>query len=201
MKNKKLKINHNVFFKIFFFIFLLIFLLSLVLKRNKIKEIKAQIPTLTIPPNCHLRNQGDANCDGNINENDYNIWKCEFLGMNYVLIQGEIRCITSSSISLTASFNLDREVNLIDFEIWRKNRFAATRTSTRTPTPTPTPILTRTQTSLTCVWCNCRCVLATEVINRRISDCINAYCPDNNNMTCYYNETTQSCEVRQGVYD
>ncbi len=197
MKNKKLKINHIVFFKNIFFIFLLIFLLILVLNRNKIKVIKAQIPTLTVPPNCHLRNQGDANCDGNINENDYNIWKCEFLEMNYVLTQGEIRCITSSSISLTASFNLDQKVDLIDFEIWRKNRFAPTPTPTITPTPTPTPISIRTQPSLTCVWCNCRCMLATTVIDR---DCDNSKCL-NNNMICYYNEATKSCEIKQGVDD
>ncbi|MEM5872081.1 MAG: right-handed parallel beta-helix repeat-containing protein, partial [Candidatus Aenigmatarchaeota archaeon] len=86
-------------------------------------------PASTLTPACAKKTLGDANCDGNIDENDYNIWKCEFLGNG--------RCNNPSS-NLSASFNLDEKVDLIDFDIWRKNRFVPTPTFTNTP-PTNTP--------------------------------------------------------------
>jgi hypothetical protein len=61
-----------------------------------------------------LKTSGDANCDGNVNDSDYTIWKCEFLG-------GGI-CQNPSS-QKTADFNLDTKVDLVDFEIWRSNDF------------------------------------------------------------------------------
>jgi len=84
---------------------------------------------VTQSPDCPKKTQGDANCDGNINENDYNIWRCEFLGNG--------TCSNPSS-QKTADFNLDTKVDLVDFEIWRQNRFAPTPTNNLIPTLTPT---------------------------------------------------------------
>jgi len=80
-------------------------------------------PTLTnTPPFCSKKSQGDANCDESIDENDYNVWKCEFLGGG--------TCQNTSS-QKKADFNSDNKVDLIDFEIWRRN-FSF---SNITPTP------------------------------------------------------------------
>jgi len=70
------------------------------------------IPT-GYPPvyTCNNKSSGDANCDENINDTDYTIWKCEFLG------QGVCR---NPSSNKTADFNNDKRVDLVDFEIWRK---------------------------------------------------------------------------------
>ena len=95
-----------------------------------------QDPTIPLSPTtsfCDKKPQGDANCDGNITDFDYKIWKCEFLGGG--------SCLSPSS-QKTADFNLDTKVDLIDFEIWRQNRFASTPTPTVTPTQTPTPTAT-----------------------------------------------------------
>ena len=86
---------------------------------------------------CAKKNLGDANCDGNINDVDYDIWKCEFLG-------GGI-CKDPSS-QKAADFNLDTKVDLIDFEIWRSNSFAPASTPNSTPTPTTTSNPTQTST-------------------------------------------------------
>lgn len=70
-------------------------------------------PSITLSPapvarkTCQLKQNGDANCDNNIDLNDFTIWRSEFL-------------ITGGS-QKTADFNQDSKVNLIDFEIWRKN--------------------------------------------------------------------------------
>lgn len=56
-------------------------------------------------PVCSMHNQGDANCDGQINLSDYEIWRREYLG--------EITM-------LTADFSKDLQVKLEDFEIWRR---------------------------------------------------------------------------------
>jgi hypothetical protein len=87
-------------------------------------------PAPTLTPACAKKSQGDANCDENINDDDYNIWKCEFL---------EDGICQNASLQKTADFNLDTKVDLVDFEIWRSNRFA--------PTSTSTPTQTRTQIS------------------------------------------------------
>jgi hypothetical protein len=96
-------------------------------------------PAPTLTPACAKKTSGDANCDGNVNDSDYTIWKCEFLG-------GGI-CQNPSS-QKTADFNLDTKVDLVDFEIWRRNRFApiATPTLNITPTPTRTPTSSLTPT-------------------------------------------------------
>ncbi len=95
------------------------------------------IPQSTLTPACNRRASGDANCDGSIDDSDYNIWRCEFLG------NGQCKNPLSN---LSASFNLDQKVDLIDFEIWRKNRFVSLPTPTPTRTPTPQPNATNTPT-------------------------------------------------------
>jgi len=89
-----------------------------------------------------LKTFGDANCDGNINNDDYNIWKCEFLNQG----QCSDTSIVSHTTNKSADFNLDTKVDLVDFEIWRRNRFAPAPTPTFTPTPTTTPNPTQTPT-------------------------------------------------------
>lgn len=55
---------------------------------------------------CPKKSMGDANCDGNINTDDFDIWKSEFT-----------RKINTKS----ADFNSDQKVSVQDFEIWRSN--------------------------------------------------------------------------------
>lgn len=70
------------------------------------------VPTSTfVPPSpttdpCPKRLQGDANCDGQVNETDYGIFKSS--------IQGSSVCTNCS-----ADFNRDGKVNVVDYEIWR----------------------------------------------------------------------------------
>lgn len=63
------------------------------------------IPTSTPNPTCAKKSSGDANCDGSINLNDYDLWRAEFNGQ-----------VTTRN----ADFNNDSNVSLIDFEIWRR---------------------------------------------------------------------------------
>jgi len=99
-------------------------------------------PAPTLTPACAKKTSGDANCDGNINNDDYNIWKCEFLNQG----QCSDTSIVSHTTNKSADFNLDTKVDLVDFEIWRKNRFVIVPTPTFTPTLTTTPNPTRTLT-------------------------------------------------------
>ncbi len=68
--------------------------------------------TPTPTPSCPKKPQGDADCNGSINETDYTIWKCEFLGNG---------TCSSPQSTRKADFNLDNKVNLVDFEIWRRS--------------------------------------------------------------------------------
>jgi len=62
-------------------------------------------PTATPAVPCPFKSQGDANCDGKIdNGEDYNIWKYEFTG---------------KTNQRQADFDHNGRVNLVDFEIWR----------------------------------------------------------------------------------
>ncbi len=66
----------------------------------------------TTPPICPLHNSGDANCDGKIDIEDFNVWKADFLstfgsGNN-----------PGDSLGL-ADFNNDNKVDTDDFNIWR----------------------------------------------------------------------------------
>jgi len=73
---------------------------------------------------CDYSDIGNAVCDSNINEEDYQAWKCEYLGGG--------QCANPVS-NKTADFNGDTRVNLLDFEIWRENQAGEIR-----PTITPT---------------------------------------------------------------
>lgn len=58
------------------------------------------------PTDCPLKNQGDANCDGNVTLQDYENWRKEFL---------------AETTTKTADFNNDVIIGLVDYEIWRRN--------------------------------------------------------------------------------
>ncbi len=68
-------------------------------------------PTATGHP-CTLKTQGDANCDGVINSQDYAIFRCEYLN------KGQCSSLPSA---MTADFNQDGKIDLVDFEAWRKS--------------------------------------------------------------------------------
>lgn len=117
------------------FIFLLLLALSIFISPS----VSAQtiFPPITTSPNCPKKTQGDANCDGIINNQDYLRWKCEFTGV------GE-ECLVPG---IQADFNQDKKVDLIDFEILRRGIYNEYKSDlTPTPTRTPTQILTRTPT-------------------------------------------------------
>lgn len=86
------------------YVILLIFLLFLSFLRSAKITVAVTAPILTIPPSCSLKTQGDADCNGSVNDADFTIWQTEFL---------------AGGAPYTASFNLDQKVDLIDFEIWR----------------------------------------------------------------------------------
>lgn len=60
-----------------------------------------------------LKPQGDANCDGTINQNqtDFGIWSSEFLNFSLGQYQALWR----------ADFNCDRKIDISDFNIWKNN--------------------------------------------------------------------------------
>lgn len=72
---------------------------------------------------CPLHSNGDSTCDGSINNSDYDLWKCEYLGNG---------TCSSSSTAFGSDFNSDEKVDLIDFEIWRSH------SGIQLPTNTPT---------------------------------------------------------------
>lgn len=63
-------------------------------------------PTNPSPSSCSTRDNGDANCDGQINKTDYDIWEESY---------------TNNGNDSTADFNNDGKVNFGDFIIWRKS--------------------------------------------------------------------------------
>lgn len=64
------------------------------------------VPTaiLTTLPYCYLKSKGDANCDGNIDDKDFNIWVSEFKGI---------------STDKSSDFDNKDGVTIVDFNIWR----------------------------------------------------------------------------------
>lgn len=60
--------------------------------------------TITQQPSCPKKNQGDANCDGQITLSDYALWRNEFTG---------------SATSKNADFNGSGSVTLADYAVWR----------------------------------------------------------------------------------
>lgn len=62
---------------------------------------------------CPLKRKGDADCHNNINDLDYGIWKCEYLGGG--------QCANPVS-NRSADFDGNTSITLRDFEIWRENQ-------------------------------------------------------------------------------
>jgi len=81
-----------------------------------------------------LKSKGDANCDGKIDEADFNLWKQEFDTMvpaspynqnaNFACVEGN-----------TQTYFVD----LVSFEVWRRNTTVGL-ISYPSPTPTITPV-------------------------------------------------------------
>lgn len=63
-------------------------------------------------PNCSLKTEGDANCDDKIDLQDLEIWQCQVLSKS-----------DCSALEKAADFDLLNNVNINDFEIWRKNYY------------------------------------------------------------------------------
>lgn len=80
---------------------------------------------------CGLKSRGDADCNGAIENADFEIWRKE-----------KFNELTTK----TADFNGDIVIDIIDFEIWRKNRFGTVTTPSPTPSSTIAPTVTRTPT-------------------------------------------------------
>ncbi|MEN9328765.1 MAG: Dockerin type domain, partial [Candidatus Parcubacteria bacterium] len=78
-------------------------------------------PTSTIPPTCPLHSKGDANCDGQVDFIDFEIWRQESMG---------------EENTKNADFNGDVAVDFVDFEIWRQGYFD------ESPPATPTAVAT-----------------------------------------------------------
>jgi hypothetical protein len=88
------------------------------------------ISTSPTPPTC-LKIMGDANCDGQIDMIDFEIFRQEYIGETH---------------TLQADFNNDGSVNLVDFEIWRMGMFGEV-----------TPSVTGVPQPITCGWCGRTC--------------------------------------------
>lgn len=87
----------------------------------------APVPTVILPPpsGCYAKQFGDANCDGVIDNKDYDIWQLS---------------LTNKDIPISyADFFPDGRISVIDFEIWR--RYALNGLAIPTPTIIPTPDL------------------------------------------------------------
>ncbi|MBI3620269.1 hypothetical protein HY214_03965, partial [Candidatus Roizmanbacteria bacterium] len=89
----------------------------------------------TVPTSCQ-KASGDANCDGKVDDADYAIWQCEFVGNG--------SCASPAS-TLTADFNNDGWVSLVDFEVWRLH-LNESPTATPVPTVPPSPASTNQET-------------------------------------------------------
>ena len=152
--------KRKMFFIFLLFVFLF-FIWNFINKKKSSFSVSAQTENINVSSTCLKKFQGDANCDGSINNLDFNIWKCEFLGGG--------SCNTPSS-SKTADFNRDRKINLIDFEIWRQGSYSDTSIEIITPFFSPTvqptsltPILTPTisylcSTDQECEYCGRNCM-------------------------------------------
>src|SRR6266508_1190226 len=80
---------------------------------------------------CPTRSYGDADCNRTLDDNDFTIWKTEYLKKG-----GDAR----------PDFNTDNKVNLVDLEIWTRGKIRGLPTPTPTRTLTPTKTLTQTPT-------------------------------------------------------
>ncbi len=93
------------------------------------------------PPYCPIscpatKSKGDADCDGDIDQTDFSLWKNQFDNMKPTGFAANFSCIEGNT---TTYF-----VDLVDFEIWRRNTSAGlitppSTTITSGPIPTNTP--------------------------------------------------------------
>lgn len=76
-------------------------------KKDVVKNYKANLNTFSpfgSSQGCPLKNKGDANCDGSVNQFDLSIWEIEF---------------STKNSPLRSDFNNDGVVNLVDYGVWR----------------------------------------------------------------------------------
>ncbi|MBU4210673.1 DUF362 domain-containing protein [Patescibacteria group bacterium] len=66
----------------------------------------------TCPSDRPAKDQGNANCDNNINISDFAIWK-----MEYIKYKQDPLSINNAN----SDFNCDNKLNISDFAIWKKN--------------------------------------------------------------------------------
>lgn len=78
------------------------------------------LPTEIVAQSCQNKAKGDANCDNNVNLQDFEQWRKEF----QKIVQTK-----------AADFNSDGKVDSSDFELWRQTYFTQSSTQS-TPTPT-----------------------------------------------------------------
>lgn len=97
-------------------------------------------PTITTSPNnptssCAKKSQGDANCDGVINETDFNFWKQEFDTMQPAAPPNQ-----NANFACVEGNTQTYFVDLSDFEVWRRNTASGLMSSPPQPGgPTITP--------------------------------------------------------------
>lgn len=86
-----------------------VYVRSTYIGKTVIKSIPVTVNlSTTVTPNSCRKTQGDANCDGNIDDGDFIQWADQF---------------TNRTTSKSADFNDDGRVDLLDFESWREYRF------------------------------------------------------------------------------
>ena len=69
------------------------------------------VPPTPTPNPCLKQSQGDANCDGSINDADFLVFK------------SVIRGLGSTCTLCSADFNKDGKTSLVDYEIWRNSAY------------------------------------------------------------------------------
>lgn len=112
--------------------------------------VTSGVPSPTLDPDCQLRPKGDADCDEDIDQIDYQIWRCELLNGGLctdVLILPTGKTATDKWANFTFQKG-DTVVDLADFETWRKNTDSYV-IPTLEPTLTTTPALSPTDIPVT----------------------------------------------------
>ena len=158
--------------KKFFFLFILIYFLC-IYPLLKISSIFAGYPTeeptptkTPIPISCETKSKGDANCDNQINDKDFDIWKYEFL-----YDRSYSNLWSNSGSKKSADFNDDDKVDLVDFEIWRSKKFI------------------ESNKLFGCEWCGNECVKRTLT-----NKCIDVMPPENK--ICVYDSQVEKCVIK-----
>jgi hypothetical protein len=87
----------------------------------------------TVNASCPLtKNRGDADCDGNITQCDYEIWRREY-------------SLTAAN-TVYADFDANSKVTITDYEIWRRGRYGDVILNITPFFPSNTPVPNRTNT-------------------------------------------------------